>query len=105
MPGVPGLSVFRPSNQIQATAAFATSLILKARDLSLSWNDGLDNAGSPFFIVNGEFDEKNSAMIFGEKGSENGTLDRLNPVNGLVTINGLDHYSIVNKLVPAGTMT
>jgi hypothetical protein len=50
------------------------------------------------FIVNGEFDGENSEIIEVEPATD-GTLDRLTPSNGLATIDGLDHYSIANKLI------
>jgi hypothetical protein len=73
------------------------------QDGTFAWNEGLNNAGFPFFIINGEFDAKNSDIIEGEPATD-GTLDRLTPFNGLATIDGLDHYSIVNKLIPAGAL-
>jgi hypothetical protein len=93
-----------PSDKIKAAGGFATSLISRnASDGTLDWNVGLDNAGFPFFIVNGEFDQKNTATIDDEPVT-NGTLARLTPFNGLATIDGLDHYSIVDNLVPSGAV-
>jgi hypothetical protein len=106
VPGVPGLSVFEPAtSQIKAAGGFGTSVITRdPDDASLSWNVGLNNANFPFFIVNGEFDEKNTATIEGEPVMD-GTLDRLTPFNGLATIDDLDHYSIVDDLVFPGADT
>jgi hypothetical protein len=97
VPGVPGLSVFDRSDKIKAVGAFATTLTLRNDDDSFRWNEGLNNAGFPFFIVNGEFDAKNFDIIEGQLATY-GTTDRLTPFNGLATIDGLDHYSIVNRL-------
>jgi hypothetical protein len=101
VPYVDGLSVFDRSDKIKAVGAFATTVTTRNQDGTFGWNEGLDNAGFPFFIVNGEFDAKNFDVIEGELATD-GTLDRLMPLNGLATIDGLDHYSIVNKLIPAG---
>jgi hypothetical protein len=100
-PGVPGQSFFTPSDKIVAAGAWATSLIRRNRDNTISWNDGLNNADVPFFIINGQYDQRNYDFIEGEPVID-GTLSRLNPFRGLATIVGLDHYSIVNDLVPDG---
>jgi hypothetical protein len=97
-PNVPGVFEFVPASQVKAAAAFGTSLISRnTTDESISWNEGLDNAGFPFFIVNGNYDKRNFDSIDGEPVVD-GTFSRLNPTKAFASMEGLDHYSIVNSL-------
>jgi hypothetical protein len=102
LPGIPDESTFNPVPEIKAAAGFGSSLIRRnVFDDSISWNEGLDNAGFPFFLVNRNYDQRNFDVIDGEPVID-GTLRRLTPFNAFATVEGLDHYSIVDELIPAG---
>jgi hypothetical protein len=91
-------SVLVPSDKIKAVATFGYTLTTRSFITNaLSFEERLKNFDYPLFISNGEFDDKNVALI-GDEILIDGTLDRLLAFAGLVTIEGLDHYSIVNEL-------
>jgi hypothetical protein len=102
IPNIPGSSVFVPAPQVKAAGAFGTSLIRRnTTDDTISWNEGLDNTGFPFFIINGDYDQRNFDSIDGEPVVD-GTFSRLTPIKAFASMEGLDHYSIVDRLIPAG---
>jgi hypothetical protein len=102
IPNIPGSSVFVPVPQVKAAAAFGTTLIVRnTADGTISFNEALDNTGFPFFIINGDYEQRNFDNIDGEPIFD-GTFSRLTPIKALATMEGLDHYSIVDRLIPAG---
>jgi hypothetical protein len=98
----PAESVLVSSDKIKGVANFGSTLTTRDfRTNAISFEERLKNFDYPIFQLNGSFDIKNVALI-GDENIVDGTLDRLLSFAGLATIEGLDHYSIVNELIPFG---